>query len=198
MLDTLMNLVRQHAGQAVTNNPAIPNGQNDNAIQAISSGILGGLQQQAQGGGLGSLLGMVMGQGGAANPGSIQQSPVTQGVQQNVQQSLIERLGISPQVAMSIAAAVVPMILNKLMHKAQDPADNSINQNDILTNATGKQGVDWMGMAGSAMADGKLDMNDLMQVAGGFMKGSGSGSSQPSKQEDGGIGGLLGGLFGGR
>lgn len=196
MLDTLMNLVRQHTDQAVTNNPAIPNGQNDEAMQAISSGILGGLQQQAQGGGLGSLLGMVMGQGGSASSGSIQQSPVTQGVQQNVQQSLIERLGISPQVAMSIAAAVVPMILSKLMHKAQDPTDHSINQNDILTNATGKQGVDWMGMAGSAMADGKLDMNDLMQVAGGFMKGSNP--SQPSKQEDSGIGGLLGGLFGGR
>ena len=195
MLETLMNLVRQHADQAVVSNPAIPNNQNEDAIQAISSGILGGLQKQAQGGGLENLLGMVMGHGSAGSPGAIQHSPVTQGVQQNVQQSLIERLGISPQVAMSVAAAVVPMILSKLFNKAKDPADNSINQNEILTQATGKQGVDWMGMASSAMADGKLDMNDLMRVAGGFM--GGSGSAQGS-QQSGGLGGMLGGLFGGK
>ena len=41
-----------------------------------------------------------------------------------------------------------------------------------------------MGMASSAMADGKLDMNDLLRVA--------------TQQGGGGLGGMLGGLFGGR
>lgn len=189
MLDALMNLVRQHAGEAVTNNPAIPSNQNENAMQAISGGILGGLQQQAQGPNLGSLIGMFTGQGG----GNVQQSPVTQGVQQNVQQSLMERLGISPQVAMTIATAVVPMILSKLAHKAQDPNDHSINQNEVLNTATGQSGLDWSSLASSAMADGKLDMNDLMRVAGNFMGGGGS-----SQQSSGGLGGMLGGLFGGK
>ncbi|MGA0558565.1 hypothetical protein ACO2Q8_18030 [Larkinella sp. VNQ87] len=188
MMETLMNLIRQQSGEAVINNPAIPNHQNEDAMQAISSGILGGLQQQAQGGNLTNLIGMVMGQGSGAN---VQQSPVTQGVQQNVQQSLMERLGISPQMAMSIATMVVPMVLSKLMNKAQDPNDNSVDGNQILGSATGQQGVDWMGAASSAMADGKLDMNDLMRVAGGFM---GGGSNQ--QQGSGGLGGMLGGLFG--
>ncbi|CCH53409.1 hypothetical protein BN8_02501 [Fibrisoma limi BUZ 3] len=184
MLETLMNLVRQQSGDAIVNNPAIPNQQNEDAMQAVSNGILGGLQQQAQGGGLGNLLSMVMGQGGHE-----QQSAVTQGVQQNVQQNLMERLGISPQVAMSVAAAVVPMVLNKLMNKAQDPNDNSVDTNTIMGAATGQQGTDWMSMAQSAMADGRLDMNDLMRV----MSGGGSG-----QQSGGGLGGMLGGLFGGR
>ena len=175
-----MNLVQQHAGQAVINNPAIPDSQNDSVMQTVAGSILSGLGQQAQGGGLGNLLGMVV-KGG----GNIQENPVTQGVQQHVEQGLMEKLGISPQVAMSIAASLVPMVLGKLMNKAADPTDPSIDGNSILGAATGKQGVDWMGMAGSAMADGKLDMNDLMRVAGQQTGG-------------GGLGGMLGGLFGGR
>jgi hypothetical protein len=191
MMETLMNLIRQHSGDAVINNPAIPNHQNEDALQAISSGILGGLQQQAQGGNLTDLLSMVTGQGSGAN---VHQNPVTQGVQQNVQQNLMERLGISPQAAMSIATMVVPMVLSKLMSKSQDPNDSSVDGNGILGAATGNQGVDWMGMANSAMADGKLDMSDLMRAAGGFM--GGGNNTQQNQSNSGGLGGLLGGLFG--
>ncbi len=180
MLETLMNLVQQQAGQSVINNPAIPNSQNDNVMQTVASSIMSGLGQQAQGGGLGNLLGMVV------NGGDVQQSPVTQGVQEHVEQNLMQKLGISPQIAMSVAAAIVPMVLSKLMNKASDPNDSSVDGNSTLGAAAGKQGVDWMGMAGSAMADGKLDMNDLLRVA--TQQGGGSG----------GLGGMLGGLFGGK
>ena len=180
MFETLMNLVQQQAGQSVINNPAIPNSQNDSVMQTVASSIMSGLGQQAQGGGLGNLLGMVVNGGG-----NVQQSPVTQGVQSHVEQSLMEKLGISPQVAMSVASTLVPIVLGKLMNKASDPNDSSVDGNSILGAATGKQGVDWMGMAGSAMADGKLDMNDLLRVA--TQGGSGGG---------GGLGGMLGGLFG--
>ncbi|WP_080056631.1 hypothetical protein [Spirosoma aerolatum] len=179
MFETLMNLVQQQAGQSVINNPAIPNSQNDSVMQTVASSILSGLGQQAQGGGLGNLLGMVV------NGGNVQQSPVTQGVQSHVEENLMEKLGISPQVAMSVAGALVPVVLSKLMHKASDPNDSSVDGNSILGAATGQQGIDWMGMAGSAMADGKLDMNDLLRVA--TQQGGG-----------GGLGGMLGGLFGGR
>ena len=160
MLETLMKLVQQQAGQAVVNNPSIPNSQNDNVMQTVASSILSSLGQQAQGGGLGNLLGMVV------NGGNIQQNPVTKGVQQNVEQNLMQKLGISPQVAMSVAATLVPIVLNKLMAKASDPNDSSIDANSIMGAATGQQGIDWMGMASEAMADGKLDMNDVLRIAG--------------------------------
>ncbi len=176
-----MNLVQQQSGQAVVQNAAIPNEKNNAVMQTITESIMGGLGQQAQGGGLGSLLGMLTGGGQGA-----QDNTVTNGVQQHVEQSLMQKLGISPAVAMSVASAVVPMVLSKLMHKASDPNDNSVDGNSIMGAATGNQGVDWMGMAGSAMADGKLDMNDFMRIAG--QQGGGGGG--------GGLGGMLGGLFG--
>ncbi|XWW45810.1 hypothetical protein JYG30_24350 [Fibrella sp. USSR17] len=183
MFETLMNLVQQNAGSAIVNNPAIPNEHNNTAMETVVQSIMGGLSQQAQGGGLGNLLGMVVNGGG-----NVQDSPVTQGVQQNVEQNLMQKLGISPQVAMSIASTLVPIVLSKMMNKAADPNDASIDGNSIMGAATGKQGMDWMGMAGSAMADGKLDMNDLMRVAGGQLGGGTTG----------GLGGMLGGLFGGK
>lgn len=178
MLETLMNLVQQHAGDAIVNNPAIPNNQNQAAMEAVSSGIMGGLQQQAQGGGLGDLLHLVTG------GSNVNQSPVTQGVQQNVEQSLMQKLGISPGVAMSVAGALVPMVLSKLMNRAQDPNDTSVDGNSIMNSVTGHSG-DWMSAAQSAMSGGQLNMGSLMSALGGG-----------GQQGGGGLGGMLGGLFG--
>ena len=44
----------------------------------------------------------------------------------------------------------------------------------------------------NVMADGKVDMGDIMNIAGKFMSGGGQ------QQGGGGLGGLLGGLFGGK
>ena len=136
MFETLMNLVQQNAGQSVVNNPAIPNDQNDNVMQTVTGSIMNGLGQQAQGGGLGSLLSMVTGQGGGGN---IDNHPAVQGVQQHVQQDLMSKLGISPQVAMSVAGSLVPMVLSKLMHKANDPNDSSVNAGGLLSAFGGGQ-----------------------------------------------------------
>lgn len=134
MFETLMNLVQQNAGQSVINNPAIPNDQNDSVMQTVTGSIMNGLGQQGQGGGLGSLLGMVTGQGG-----SIDGHPATQGVQQHVQQDLMSKLGISPQVAMSVAGALVPIVLSKLMHKANDPNDSSVDAGSLMSAFGGGQ-----------------------------------------------------------
>ncbi|GAA4409842.1 hypothetical protein GCM10023187_33700 [Nibrella viscosa] len=194
MLDTLMNLVRDQSGDAIVNNPAIPNEQNNVAMESVMNGILGGLKQQANEGNIGGLLSTIMGQQSTSA-----QNPVVSGVMNNVTGQLAERLGISPQIASSVAAAVVPMVLSRLFSKATDPNDSSLDVGSIMTTATGNKqasGMDWAGMAQSAMADGKLDMNDLMRLAGGFMGGGSSGSS--GQQSGGGLGGMLGGLFGGK
>ncbi|RYF69673.1 MAG: hypothetical protein EOO39_17135 [Cytophagaceae bacterium] len=135
MFETIMNLVQQHAGQAVTSNPAIPNQQNDSVMQTVTGSIMQGLAQQGQSGGLGSLLGMATGQEAA-----VADHPVTQGVQQHVEQDLMSKLGISPQVAMSVAGALVPVVLSKLMHKANDPADSSVDAGSLLTSLGGGGG----------------------------------------------------------
>ncbi len=162
-------------------------------METVLSGITNGLQQQAQGGNIGGLLSTIMGQGGSLSASN----PMVNGMISNVVGNLMGKLGVSETVAKSIAAAVIPMVLSKLFAKATDPNDSSIDVGSIMGAATGNQNagnVDWMGMASTAMADGKLDMSDVMRVAGGLMGGSNTGGGQQS----GGLGGLLGGLFGGK
>jgi hypothetical protein len=139
MFDMLMNLVRQHAGPAVINNPAVPNNQNDSVMETVTGSIMSSLGQHAQSGGLGGLLSSLTGKGG-----SVDNHPVTQDVQQNVQQDLMGKLGISPQVAMSIAGALVPVVLNKLMHKTNDPNDSSIDAGSLMSSLGGGGGLGGM------------------------------------------------------
>ncbi len=52
MLEQLLNLVKEQAGNAVVNNPAVPNEHNDGVIAEATSSITGGLQQELANGGL--------------------------------------------------------------------------------------------------------------------------------------------------
>ena len=187
-----MNLVRQQSGDAIVNNPAIPNEHNETAMQTVTEGIMGGLKQQAQGGNIGGLLSSIMG----GSQGLNSQNPMVGGVMDNVIGSLTSKLGVSPGIAGGIASSLVPMVLGKLFSKATDPNDSSVDMGGLMSQVTGNQaaqGVDWMGAASSAMADGKLDMSDLMRVGGGLMGGGGG-----QQGGGGGLGGMLGGLFGGK
>ena len=55
MLDNLLNLVKEHAGNAIINNPVIPNEKNDEAISTATNGIMDTLKSQISAGGLDSI-----------------------------------------------------------------------------------------------------------------------------------------------
>ena len=45
MFDQLLKLVKENAGEAIINNPAIPNQQNDAAINTAATGIMDQLKK---------------------------------------------------------------------------------------------------------------------------------------------------------
>jgi hypothetical protein len=50
MFENLINLVRQNAGDAVINNPAIPNEKNEEAVETASGSIISTLKNALAGG----------------------------------------------------------------------------------------------------------------------------------------------------
>jgi len=56
MLDNLTDLVKSLAGDAVVNNPDIPNEQNDAVVAEASHTVASGLQNMLAGGGLQNIL----------------------------------------------------------------------------------------------------------------------------------------------
>ena len=166
MLDNLLNdLVKQHAENAVVNNPSIPNEKNESTIGSITDGILSGLKQQAVGGGLSNIIGML------TKSGQVDET-TSQNVQNSVIDSLIGKLGIAKSAASNIAAQIVPATLGALSKNTADKNNKSFDLSNILSSLTGGK-TDGMDIAGFVdkqfgNADGKLDLGDLTSALGNF------------------------------
>jgi hypothetical protein len=220
MLEQLMNLVKDHSDEAIVKNPAIPNEHNESAMATVAQSILGGLQGEAQGGNLGGLLGLLSGKGGQG--GGLMSNPIVAGIAQSAIGSLMQKFGVSNGAASGIIGQMLPSILGSMISKTSNAGDSSMDFNGILGSLMGgaqpQQQAESGGLGGLlggllgggqqqqqqgggfdfnqigyALADGKLDMNDLMRVGGSLMGGGGQ-----QQQAGGGLGGLLGGLFGGK
>ena len=136
MLDNLTNLVRQFAGDAIINNPAIPNEKNEEVIADASGSIMDGLKNAISGGNLDSLAGLFNSGGAtAAN------SAVSQNIQTGFVQNLMKKFGLDQGKAGSIAAGLIPMVLEKLVQKTNDPNDKSFDLPGIISNLTGSGGI---------------------------------------------------------
>jgi len=196
MLEQLMGLIQDHSQDAIVKNPAIPNEHNENAMQTILQSVMGGLQNEAQGGNVGGLMGLLSGQGGQG--GNLMNNPIVAGIAQNAIGGLMEKFGLSNSAAGNVIAQVLPGVLGSMISKTSNPNDSSMDFGGIMGSLLGGQapqaqqqgGFDF-NQIGYALADGKLDMNDLMRVGGSLLGGGGQ------QQGGGGLGGLLGGLFGG-
>jgi len=126
MLDQLTNLVKQYAGDAIINNPAIPNERNDEAINETSSSIAGGLQNMLSSGGAQDILKMFSGNQSVSN------STVTNNLSSGVIQNLMSKFGLDQSTASNIANKLVPNVMQNLVQKTNDPNDSSFDIQGIF------------------------------------------------------------------
>src|SRR5688572_12844533 len=173
MLDQIFDLVKRHAGDAIVTNPDIPNNRNDEAIQDTSGSIMNSLQNIFASGNIKDLLGMFVGVGNGT-------AAVSQQVSGNVIQDLINKFGLNRQQAGQVADTMVPNVLNEMVSKTNDPADNSFDIQDIFNNLSGgsTSGINMQALLNKLKGgkldldgDGDTDLQDLMSLVkgGGFM-----------------------------
>jgi hypothetical protein len=194
MLEVLQGLIQQAGQGAVIQNPEVPNEHNEGVMGEVMQGLIGGLSNQANSqGGLGSLIGLLG--GGTGNSGNLMSNPIVGNIAQSVIGNLMGKFGLSNSAASDVVGNMLPSVLGNLIDKTNDPNDNSIDLGGLMGSITGGKtsGIDFgsiLSQGAGALADGKLDMSDLMNLASSAMGGQ--------KQSGGGIGSLLGGLFGGK
>ncbi|WP_247235116.1 hypothetical protein [Telluribacter sp. SYSU D00476] len=209
MLDQLFNLIQDQSQDAVVKNPAVPDKYNKDVMQTVASSITGGMQQEVQRGNLDGVMGLLSGRTVQGGSTSMMSNPIVSSIAQIATSNIVQRFGLSPAIANGIVAAVLPQVMSRMINKTSNPNDSSMDFNSVLgglmgggsgsvnTSAAPSQGKGVnFNEIGYAMADGKLDMNDLKRV-GGSLFGGNSNSSE-GNQNSGGLGGLLGGLFGGK
>jgi uncharacterized protein YidB (DUF937 family) len=137
MFDQILNLVKEHLGGNQQVASAIPPGQEDAVHNEIANHVTQGLASQAAvQGGVGGLLSKL--QNSVSSGG-----PVTSAIEGGLVSSLASKFGLSPMVTGAIAG-MLPGLLQKFAHKANDPNDNSVTPDSItksLGNISGGGGL---------------------------------------------------------
>ena len=208
MLDQLLGLIQDHSQQAIVQNPAVPNEKNGEVMETLLGSITGGLQEQAQSGNIQGIMGLLSGNSGTSSSG-LMSNPIVAGIASKAINAITQKFGMSSGAAGGIVSSVLPGVLGSLISKVSNPGDSSLDFNGMLGGLLGggsntaapqtqSSGFDF-NQIGYAMADGKLDMNDLMRMGGSLMGGNNAAPAN-NQQQSGGmdLGGLLGGLFGGK
>ena len=182
MLEQLAQIVQQFGNDAVVQNDAIPNEQNQAVLQETGNSIFYSLQKMASEGDLSQLAALLQGNNiSSANP-------AVQEITNNVSGSLTEKFGLSSSAAIGAASSMIPQILGSLMGKANDKNDSSFNISDLVSAISGggqNSGImDAISKYGGQFgldqnADGKVDLEDAMALT-----------------KNGGLGSVLGKLFG--
>jgi hypothetical protein len=145
MLENLMDLVKQHAGSSIIDNPAIPNEQNDAAISTAGNSIVDGLKNMISQGNMQDVINLFNHQGN-----NISNTPAAQQLSGGLIQNLMDKFGLDQNAASGISNNLLPQVLQKLVHKTNDPNDSSFDIQSIIGNLTGGQqgGFDLQGLIG--------------------------------------------------
>lgn len=164
MLDQLIQLVKQHAGDAIINNPAIPNQHNDAAISDVANSILSGLQSHASSGNLQNIVSLFQNGGG----NSLVNHPIVSSIIGNAAASLSSKFGVNPSTASSIASSLLPTVINKFVSKTNDPNDTSFDLSSVLQTVSGNSGLDVSSLLGQVTNSGSNPLGSLGNLASKF------------------------------
>ena len=174
MFDQIVTLVKQNAGTAIFNNPAIPNERNDEAVHETSNSIIGSLKNMISSGNISDILKMFSGQHEASN------NPVTNHISGNLIQNLMSKFGLDHVAASGIAGNLVPDVMKNLVNKTNDPADSSFDIQGIFNHLSGgtASGFNVQSLLDKFKGgggEGHSGLQDLMQNITGGSTNSGGG-----------------------
>ncbi|MCD7901713.1 MAG: hypothetical protein LUH22_18215 [Bacteroides sp.] len=62
----------------------------------------------------------------------VENNPITNNIQGTVTSSLMEKIGLSPQVAALLSSTVVPLVLKSLSGKVNDPNEKGFNIESLI------------------------------------------------------------------
>ncbi len=130
MFEQIVNLVKEHIGSNPQLSSAIPADKQDEVSREVSQHITNGIKDQSSSsGGIMSMLQNAMGSG----------STVTNAIEGGLVSSLTSKFGLPPMVTGAIAGAL-PNLIQKFIHKANDPNDSSVTSDSITSSLSGKFG----------------------------------------------------------
>ena len=139
MLDKLFDLVKGLAGDAVVNNPDIPNEHNDAVVAEATNTVASGLQNMVAGGGLQSILSLFGSGGQQQGSGGLMNNPIVNMMIGHFAGKLMNKFGLGTTQASSVANDLIPNVMSGLINKTNDPNNSSFTVDKLLHSLTGGQ-----------------------------------------------------------
>jgi uncharacterized protein YidB (DUF937 family) len=161
MFEQLMNLVKEHSGEQIINNAAIPNEHNEEAVSSVATSIFSVLQTQVANGNVNTLLQMFQGNnqqntdGTVVNAQNNQGNPIMNSMIASVVGNFATKFGMNEQTATGIANSLLPTIMENFVNKTNDEKDSSFNLQGILAAVSGDNKLDIGGLIGSFFGGNK-------------------------------------------
>ena len=162
MLEQLMNLVKEHSGEQIVNNAAVPNEHNEAAVSSVASSIFSVLQAQVANGNVNNLLQMFQGNNqqnadgtGVMNAQNNQGNPIMNSMISSVVGNFATKFGMNEQTATGIANSLLPTIMASFVNKTNDEKDSSFSLQGILSAVGGEGKLDIGGLIGSFFGGNK-------------------------------------------
>lgn len=199
MLDNLFNLVKGLAGDAVVNNPEVPNEYNNDVIAEATKTVAGGLQNMVAGGGLQNILSLFGGGGQQSTGKGLMGNPIVSMMVGHFANKLMSKFGLGGGQASNVAANLIPNVISGLINKTNDPSNSSFTLDNLLNSLTG--GASQQVAQQQQQQDGGFSFQNLIQqfTGGGQQSGGGglmdlvgklAGGATQAQQQQGG-GGLM-------
>ena len=121
MLENLFQLIKDYGQEEVVNNPDIPNEQNEAVMAEASHAVAGTLQQTLAQGNVQDVMNLF----NSNNSAQIMSSPVAQNMQAGFMDNVTNKLGINKNVAIGLAATLIPMVISKMVKRTRSTAGGS-------------------------------------------------------------------------
>ncbi len=88
-----MGMIQENSQEAIVRNPAVPNQQNEDVMQTLMGSITGGLQQEAQSGNMGGIMGLLSGRSASpSNSSGLMSNPIVAGIAGKAIHSIMRKI----------------------------------------------------------------------------------------------------------
>lgn len=199
MLENLFQLIKEYGQEQVVDNPDIPNEKNNAVLAEASHAVAGTMQNALAEGQTEDIQKMFESKSSA----QIMSNPVAQNMQGSFIDNITSKLGINKNVAMGLAATLIPIVISKLVKRTNSnaPQDSGFNLGSLIGSLTGggssfgggnSGGLGGLlgqltGSGGQSNAGGGFNLQDMLsQVTNGARQ----------QRQQGGLGDLISGFFG--
>jgi hypothetical protein len=131
MIENLINLIKENAGELIVNNQAIANEHNDAAISETGNSIINGLKAEFSKGNIAGLSDILK------TNENLTSNPIVANIISDLGNNLVSKFNVNQTDANHISSELIPNVMNQLISKINDPNDDSFNVQSMLSNIGG-------------------------------------------------------------